>query len=148
MKQNGFTLIEVMIALAIVGASLGVFMSILGNSLRTRWKLEDHAKNVIAARVTAEKLGLGLLEDSMEGETENGTHWEVTPVSVAKRLKNEDGIESPFMSKSDYEDMNKLIYEELSIPEGQEDQTLKKTRFYNVMVGGIELSAAGKGVRE
>lgn len=148
MKQNGFTLIEVMIALAIVGASLGVFMSILGNSLRTRWKLEDHAKNVITARITAEKMGLGLLEDNMEGETENETHWEVTPVSVAKRLKNEDGIESPFMSKPDYEDMNKLIYEELSIPEGQKDQTLEKTGFYNVVVGGIELNAAGKGVRE
>ncbi|MGR3218574.1 MAG: PulJ/GspJ family protein, partial [Candidatus Anammoxibacter sp.] len=76
-EKSGFTMIEVMVALAIVSISLGVFISILGNSMQMRWKMEDHAKNVVTARVIAEKFSLGLLEDDLEGETEDGISWEI-----------------------------------------------------------------------
>ena len=130
-KKRGFTMIEVMVALAIVSISLGVFISILGNSMKMRWKMEDHAKNVVVARVTAEKFSLGLLEDDMEGETEDGTSWEIIPIEIKGRRTEEDGIL--------FEDGDD------GIVFGHGDDSIKKIDFYNVVVGGVKVCSSVKG---
>ncbi|MGR3317094.1 MAG: PulJ/GspJ family protein [Candidatus Anammoxibacter sp.] len=127
-KKSGFTMIEVMVALAIVSISLGVFISILGNSMKMRWKLEDHARNVVTARVTAEKFSLGLLEDDMEGETEDGTHWEIIPIEIKGRREADD-------------EGNGMLF-------GHEDGSIKKIDFYNVVVGGVEVCSSIKGTKK
>ena len=135
-KKDGFTIIEVMVALAVVGISLGVFISILGNSMRMRWKLEDHSEELFVARVTAEKFRLGLLEENMEGETEDGIKWEVVPIEITKR-KNRD--ESDIFSNLD--DSQGLFGDE-------EDEAQKRMGFFNVTVGGINVSSSLKSVKE
>ncbi len=139
MKNNGFTMMEVMVAMAIVGISLGVFISILGNSLKMRWKLEDHAKNVTVARITAEKMRLGLIEDvsfggeEMEGETEDGTYWKAIPITITARENNE---------YSDELDTSELEEKGLEL---DNDTSQNRISFYNIVVGGVELSSSVKG---
>ncbi|MGR3178415.1 MAG: PulJ/GspJ family protein [Candidatus Anammoxibacter sp.] len=132
-KNRGFTMIEVMVALAIVSISLGVFISILGNSMQMRWKMEDHAKNVVTARVTAEKFSLGLLEDDLEGETEDGISWEIIPIEIKGRRVDEDGILFE-------DDDDGIVF-------GHDDDSIKKIDFYNVIVGGVEVCSSVKGTK-
>ncbi|MGR3218645.1 MAG: type II secretion system protein [Candidatus Anammoxibacter sp.] len=125
-EKGGFTMIEVMVALAIVSISLGVFISILGNSMKMRWKIEDHAKNVVVARLTAEKFSLGLLEDAMDGETDDGTSWEIVPTEIKERRADKD---------------------EALFEDDDDDGSTKKIDFYNVVVGGVVISTSVKGAQ-
>ena len=93
--------------------------------MKMRWKMEDHAKNVVTARVTAEKFSLGLLEDDMEGETEDGTHWEIIPIEIKGRRSDE----------------NEILFED------EDDVSIKKIDFYNVVVGGVEVCSSAKGTK-
>ena len=43
-NKTGFTILEVMVALAIVGISIGIFFSIIGNSSRLREKIDRHTE--------------------------------------------------------------------------------------------------------
>ena len=59
--QTGFTILEVMVALAIVGISIGIFFGLIGNSSRLRGKIDDHTKLVLFARTKTEEAFLGIL---------------------------------------------------------------------------------------
>jgi len=136
MKNNGFTMIEVMVALAIVGISLGVFISILGNSLRIRWKLEDHARHLIAARVAADKMRLGLVDDLESSGTEDSENVEIVPIEVTVRSGESDSG-SMYGGQSN---VGQLIFDD--------EKTSNLINFYKVIVGGIELSTSLKGAKK
>ncbi|HHT9125594.1 MAG TPA: prepilin-type N-terminal cleavage/methylation domain-containing protein [Candidatus Brocadiia bacterium] len=100
----GFTLLEVIVALAIVGISLGVYMSLIGTSFRLKGKVDDHTKKVLFAIQKAEEAHLGLLGDKYasgdnkrvwEGVTEDGVVWKVLESDgrdLAEKNKPVDGI--------------------------------------------------------
>lgn len=136
MKNNGFTMIEVMVALAIVGISLGVFISILGNSLRIRWKLEDHARDLIVARVAADKMRLGLVDDFESSGTEDSTNVEIVPIEVTVRSGESDS-ESMSGGQSN---VGQLVFDD--------EKTSNLINFYKIIVGGIELSTSLKGAKK
>lgn len=136
-KKNGFTMMEVMVALAIVGISLGIFISVLGNSMKTRLKLDEHAKSVANARVIAEKMRLGLLEnftgteeegEPTESETEEGLKWQATKVPIKSRMNKDDESSSLFKDTLNEEDL---------ILTG--DTSNGGIVFFNINVEGVEL---------
>lgn len=117
-SKMGFTLLEVIVALAIVGISLGVYMSLIGTSFKLKGKVDDHARKVLVAIQKAEEAHLGLLGDNYasggdkrvwEGVTEDGIEWKV--------------VES---DKKDLDEKNKPV-------EG--------IIFYDVVAGGINISS-------
>ncbi len=63
-KQNnrGFTIIEVIVALVIVGVSITMFVRLLGNSAMLRGKVNDYDERMEIAVVKAEQSFLGLME--------------------------------------------------------------------------------------
>lgn len=131
--NGGFTLIEVMVALAIVAVSLAVFIGIIGDSLRMRGKLDDHARLINTARVKAEELELGLTQDVTEGETEDGIRWETSPVEVALRLKMGD----------EDEERKDIGSERRSLEEYGASMNID---FYKVVVGGVEIVSSSKRI--
>lgn len=100
-KKKGFTILEVMVAMAIVGVSIGIFFSLVGNSLRLRGKIDDHTKSLLLARTKTEESFLGILGDRYRKLDEkriykdtvyripggNGLPWEVLEVDVHKEAK-------------------------------------------------------------
>ena len=147
MKQNGFTIIEAMVALTILGIALGVFISILGNSLKMRGRLDDHANDLLAARVIAEKFRLGLLEGDYEGETENGTVWTAEPYKIKQRKERPEGEEEdPFDEffedefEEEEDDYSSLVFG-LDEQNGEDEDVLE---FYNIIVGGIGVGSCNK----
>lgn len=134
-QTGGFTLIEVMVALAIVAVSLAVFIGILGDSLRIRGKLDDHARLINTARVKAEELELGLIQGAAEGKTEDGIQWETSPVEVALRQKAGDEGEAR-------EDIGS---ERHSLEEYGPSMNIG---FYKVVVGGVEIISSTKRIGE
>ena len=91
--QTGFTILEVMVALAIVGISIGIFFGLIGNSSKLRGKIDDHAKLALFARTKTEEAFLGILgkeykelneEKTFEGVTKDGVQWKVLQVDKYK----------------------------------------------------------------
>ncbi len=93
MKKNnfgwhcGFTILEVMVALAIMGVAVAVFFNIIGNSSKLRGRIDEHAAMVVLARTKTEEAFLGVLGDpnvvtteksSFEGTTKDGVKWKVS----------------------------------------------------------------------
>jgi len=112
--QTGFTILEVMVALAIVGISIGIFFGLIGNSSKLRGKIDDHAKLALFARTKTEEAFLGILgkeykelneEKTFEGVTKDGVQWKVLQIDkykeAAKKInvnasnENESNVELP-----------------------------------------------------
>ncbi len=121
---------EVMVALAILGASLGVFISILGNSMRMRWKLQDHAKDAMAARIIAEKVGLGM-DAGLEMDSSD-LNIEVLPIEITAR--------GAAPKESGPEGLGGFGESPLAGAVG-----LKKLEILNVAVGGVEITTVKRG---
>ncbi len=64
-KQNnrGFTLLEVIVALIIVGVSITVFVRLLGNTSMLRAKVNDYDERLDVAILKTEQTFLGVIED-------------------------------------------------------------------------------------
>lgn len=93
---TGFTVLEVMVALAIMAVSLSIFFSLVGNSSKLRGRIDDHIKLVLLARTKTEEAFLGILEKApinldekkiFEGKTKNGIQWKVVEVDTYKEEK-------------------------------------------------------------
>ncbi len=63
-KDRGFTIIEVIIALVIVGTSMTMFIRLLGNSSMLRAKVNDYDERLDISILKAEQTFLGLLDGS------------------------------------------------------------------------------------
>ena len=110
--ENGFTILEVMVALAIVGISIGIFFGLIGNSSKLRGKIDDHNKLVLLARTKTEEAFLGILgkkhkkineEKTFEGTTKDGIQWKVTQVDKYKEVKKKISTNTPSEDESDTE---------------------------------------------
>lgn len=95
--KNGFTILEVMVALAIVGISIGIFFSIIGNSSRLREKIDRHTELLLLARTKTEEALLGILGEKkikgnegniFEGMTKDGVPWRVSEVDKYKEARD------------------------------------------------------------
>lgn len=96
-NENGFTILEVMVAMAIMGISIGIFFGLIGNSSRLRGKIDEHTKLLLIARTKTEEAFLGILGEkhvkvhekkTFEGITKDGVPWKVSEVDKYKEAKN------------------------------------------------------------
>lgn len=96
-NKTGFTILEVMVALAIVGISIGIFFSIIGNSSRLREKIDRHTELLLLARTKTEEALLGILGEKkikgnegniFEGMTKDGIPWRVSEVDKYKEARD------------------------------------------------------------
>lgn len=94
---DGFTILEVMVALAIMGISIGIFFGLIGNSSRLRGKIDEHTKLLFLARTKTEEAFLGILGEkyvkvhekkTFEGTTKDGVPWKVSEVDKYREAKN------------------------------------------------------------
>ena len=61
-KNRGFTILEVIVALVIVGVSLTMFIGLLGHSAKLRSKVDDYDERLNIAITKAEHRFLGLVD--------------------------------------------------------------------------------------
>jgi general secretion pathway protein I len=80
MRQRGFTLIEIVVALAILGVGLIVIIELFAGGLRLGRTSEEFSKAVSLARMKLEEISLDpiLQEGSETGEFDKDFRWQVT----------------------------------------------------------------------
>ncbi len=118
-SNKGFTILEVIIALAIVAISLTAFIKLLGNSTMLRTKVNEYDDRYDVAITKAEQAFLGLL-DSNNDQSGDKKKWQGTTADSGINWIIEKGKDD------DSEENNEDIY------------------FYTVFVDGIEVSSVGK----
>jgi len=105
--SNGFTLLEVLVALIIIGISLGAVFQAFSQSKRIAWKSDEKAEG---ARITQNILAnsplikAALRENGKQGLVKGETHWEYAISVYPLELEAEDQeslIEVPSMLKLD-----------------------------------------------
>jgi prepilin-type N-terminal cleavage/methylation domain-containing protein len=117
-NNRGFTIIEVIVALVIVGVTITMFVRLLGNSAMLRGKLNDYDERLEIAVVKAEQSFLGLIEAGFD-------------------LDNDKNI---IQGKIEGRDINWRVEDE-SIDgfSGYE----RDVYFYTVSVEGVDISSVG-----
>ena len=117
-NNRGFTIIEVIVALVIVGVTITMFVRLLGNSAMLRGKLNDYDERLDIAVVKSEQSFLGLIEAGFD-------------------LDNDKNI---IQGKIEGRDINWRIEDE-SIDgfSGFE----REVYFYTVSVEGVDISSVG-----
>ncbi len=119
-KQNdsGFTILEIIVALVIVGISITVFVRLLGNSSMLRAKVNDYDERLDVAILKTEQTFLGVIEDFSAQDNDK----KVLSGKIADR------------------DINWRI-------EGENDDSFSKHErgvyLYTVTVDGIDISSVG-----
>ncbi|HHT9144797.1 MAG: prepilin-type N-terminal cleavage/methylation domain-containing protein [Candidatus Brocadiaceae bacterium] len=110
--QTGFTILEVMVALAIMGISIGIFFGLVGNSSKLRGKIDEHTKIVLLARTKTEEAFLGILgkkyaklneEKTFEGVTKDGVQWKISQVDKYKEARKKITMDASNEDESDVE---------------------------------------------
>lgn len=119
-----------MVALAIMGISIGIFFGLIGNSSRLRGKIDEHTKLLLLARTKTEEAFLGILgkkhvnlneKKTFEGITKDGVLWKVLEVDKYREAK---------------EKINTNIKE---IDEGHTEVPPKGTALLRTLVEGISI---------
>ena len=79
MKNKGFTLIEVLVAVAILGVGLTVIIELFSGGLRLGRASEEYTKAVNYARIKMEEIAVKptIKEGSEEGEFDETFRWQV-----------------------------------------------------------------------
>jgi len=78
-KASGFTLIEVVVAMAILGIGLAVVVELFGGGLRLAGVSDEYTKATGYARIKLEEITLArtLEEGVQEGDFDNRFRWQV-----------------------------------------------------------------------
>ncbi len=119
-KQNnrGFTILEVIISLVIVGISITMFVRLLGNSSMLRVKVNDYDERLDIVISKTEQKFLGLLDNnSTQGDNERVLMGKTSDKGINWRIAEEK--DDSFIKH------DKLVY------------------IYTVSVEGIDLSSVG-----
>jgi len=84
MKKKGFTLIEVLVAVAILGVGLTVLIELFSGGLRLGRASEEYTKAVNYARTKMEEIAVKptIKEGSEEGEFDETFRWQVAVKKV------------------------------------------------------------------
>ena len=98
MRQCGFSLLEVLVAFAILSVSLGVLYQAFSTSLRNVSAVDHYSRAMVVAeaRLAEAVAEMPFREGSDRGETDDSYRWEVT---VARY----EEPEKKFKSKEQYE---------------------------------------------
>ena len=91
MKQNGFTLLEVLVAFTIMAVMLATLMQAFGGGLRNLDRAQDYAVATMQARSVLEQVGslIPLEPGEYDGELDNGSRWRVV---VEERASDRSGL--------------------------------------------------------
>lgn len=119
-RQNngGFTILEVLVALVIVGISITVFIRLLGNSSMLRAKVNDYDERMDVAVMKTEQAFLGLIEgDSPQDDKERVSLGKIAGKDINWRV--EDKVDDSF---------------------GNHERGVS---FFTVSVDGIDISSVG-----
>jgi general secretion pathway protein I len=73
-KDEGFTLIEVIIAIVILSISFVMMMQLFSGGLRAAWTSCDYSRAIVLAKDKMEELSDNPVQDS--GDFEDGFKWE------------------------------------------------------------------------
>lgn len=97
---RGFTLLEIMIALAILGIALTVILQQFSTGLKTVRVTRDYTNALIHARENLEEFCLAkkLSEKEESGEFEDGYKWRVVIAPYEEEEKNEGSTEFLLLS--------------------------------------------------
>lgn len=93
-RVAGFTLLEVLIAFAILAISLAVLMQTFSHGINATRVAEEHAAAVMLARSVMDEVGrsIPLEEGEHEGDWESGLSWhlDIHPFESSEISLNED----------------------------------------------------------
>ena len=90
-KGNGFTIIEVIIALVIVGTSMVMFVRLLGNSSMLRAKVNDYDERLDVAILKTEQTFLGTIKDfSAQDNGKNVLKGKIADRDINWRIEGEN----------------------------------------------------------
>ncbi len=85
-SSKGFTLMEVLVGMVLIGISVTILLSLVADHLRLTGKIAERNKKVFYAIKKTEEACLGILEGTVEivenkkiwsGKTDDGTPWKV-----------------------------------------------------------------------
>jgi len=102
-KSAGFTLLEVLVALMVVGISLGAVFQAFSQSKRISWKADEKLESArIAQNILADSalIGAALRDEGKEGVVEGETGWKYTISVKPLEYRPENGenlLEIPAM---------------------------------------------------
>lgn len=93
-SQSGFSLLEVLVAFAVLAVSLGVLMQIFSRSTVTTITMAQYSRAVALAesRLAAVGSAIPLKEGSVSGAPEDGFAWELGIVPVQLGDSQETGL--------------------------------------------------------
>ena len=103
-RRRGFTLLEVLVAFAVLAVALGVAFEIFATGLRGTRSADALTRAVLIAesRLAGVEIETELIPGTSEGETDDGTRW---PTSV--RLDNGSRLEyQPRLKTGPVEDLH------------------------------------------
>jgi general secretion pathway protein I len=94
-SQSGFSLLEVLVAFAILAVSLGVLMQIFSQASRATLMSSQYSRaaSLAESKLNAVGTAIPLEEGAVSGDPEGGIAWEVTILPVT--LGEEFGAEPP-----------------------------------------------------
>jgi prepilin-type N-terminal cleavage/methylation domain-containing protein len=75
-RSGGFTLIEVIVSIAIISISLVMVMRLFSSGLRASRSSCDYTRAIVHAKEKMEELSLETVEDEDRGEFDDGFRWE------------------------------------------------------------------------
>ncbi len=117
--NSGFTILEVIVALVIVGVSVTMFISLLGHSSKLRSKVNDYDKRLNVAITMVEHGFLGLVEgtETVLDDDKKVHQGKISGTDINWRLEEE--------SFEDFGEYDRDVF------------------LYTVSVDGIEISSVG-----
>ena len=88
-RDRGFTIIEVIVALVIVGVSITMFVRLLGNSAMLRGKINDYNERLEIAVTKTEQSFLGLIDGGFDLDNKNTVKGRIEGRNINWRLDEE-----------------------------------------------------------
>jgi general secretion pathway protein I len=92
-RSRGFTLVEVVVAFAVLAITFSALYEVLGSSLNRASEVERYERAVMSAQsLLAESSALAILQESaVSGKTLDGMPWErqIEPYDVGRPLQSE-----------------------------------------------------------
>ncbi len=118
LNSRGFTIIEVIVALVIVGVTITMFVRLLGNSAMLRGKINNYDERLEIAVTKAEQSFLGLIEAGFDlDNNKNIIKGKIEGRDINWRIEDE--------SVDGFSGFDRDVY------------------FYTVSVDGVEISSVG-----